>query len=110
MTNAEALLLFKGWRDERKPIACESRVFSNWSFFNRRGFVDLAEDDGTVRIISSDTDAVLGFNVLACEAATYGESPVARTPLIILLLPLRRGELRARKRDSLPFFGLDDAD
>lgn len=100
MTNAEALLLFKGWRDSRKLVSCKPRLFSNWTFALRGGIVEFAEDDGSVRIAACGGDVLVELNVLSCDAAEYGAT--GSQELIVLLLPLRSGQ-PPTTRDRLAF-------
>lgn len=101
-----ALLLFSGWRDEGTPLICESTLYSVWKV-GLRGTVESVSGDGMVNFLSADRSAFLVIDLSKCDGFEYGESTDSRIPLVVVSIPLRRGQPSA-KRDKLLFSELRD--
>ena len=98
----DALLLFKGWRDEKTLLACESSLYSIWHFAIR-GRVDSVGDDGLVRFVAEGGAAVMTLDLSKADGIEYGEVPATRRPVLLVAIPPPQARRTALKRDSLLF-------
>jgi hypothetical protein len=96
---SNALLILKGWRDEKTLLTCETELFSGWGVA-MRCVVDSVSDDSKVRLVTPDRTALVDVVLSACEGVEYGEAKPPRDAVMIFLFPLRPGE-SSRKRDKL---------
>jgi hypothetical protein len=103
----DALLLFRGWQDEKTVLACESSLFSIWGF-GMRCTVDSAKDDGVVKLLSIARDAFVELRLSEAEAFEFGRSG-AGSEMVFVVLPLRSTS-PGLKRDKLTFVEVIDRD